>query len=100
MSARAIPARLGVLSILAATLSGDAYPFDLPLYDHTPARQRRRRRGGSARRRRWAARYWADLHWAAFGRTPSPLEGQRRRERQRREREARRRQRGGGERRG
>ena len=66
MSARAIPARLGVLSILATTLSGDTYPLDLPLYGHRPARSRRRR-GGSARRRR---------------------------ERQRREREARRRQRG------
>lgn len=94
MTARAIPARLGVLSILAATLSGAAYPVDLPLYGHVPARPRRRRRGGSARRRRWAARYWRDLSWAACGRTPSPHEWQRRRERQRRQREARRRQRG------
>ena len=49
----------------------------------------------AARRRRWAAHYWHAQYGAAFGRTPSPMEGQRRWERQRREREARRRQRRG-----
>ena len=94
MTARAIPARLGILTILATTLAGDTYPRDLPLYGHHPEPSRRRRWGGAARRRRWAAHYWRALHWAAFGRTPSPMEAQRRWERQRREREARRRQRG------
>lgn len=87
-------ARLGLLSVLAATLAGTAYPDDLPLYGHHPEPPHRRR-GGAARRRRWAARYWHAQHGAAFGRTPSPMEGQRRWERQRREREARRRQRRG-----
>ena len=86
--------RLGLLSVLSATLAGTAYPDDLPLYGHHPVPPRRRRWGGATRRRRWAAHYWRALHWSAFGRTPSPLEGQRRWERQRREREARRRQRG------
>jgi hypothetical protein len=94
MTARAIPSRVGILTILATTLAGDTYPRDLPLYDQHPEPPRRRR-GGAARRRRWAAHYWRALQWAAFGRTPSPLEGQRRRERQRRERAARRRQRRG-----
>lgn len=85
--------RLGLLGLLSATLAGAAYPGDLPLYGHT-LQPPSRRRGGAARRRRWAARYRQALHWSDFGRTPSPLEGQRRWERRRREREARRRQRG------
>lgn len=80
--------RLGLLAALAIP-----WTVDLPLYSHAP-RAPRCCRGGAARRRRWAGRYLAALHWAAFGRTPSPTEGQRRWERQRREREARRRQRG------
>jgi hypothetical protein len=92
MSARTT--RLELLATLSALLAGTAYPDDLPLYDQHPEPPRRRR-GGAARRRRWAAHYWRALQWAAFGRTPSPLEGQRRRERQRRERAARRRQRRG-----
>jgi len=93
MSARTT--RLELLATLSALLAGTAYPDDLPLYGHRPEPPRRRRWGGAARRRRWAAHYWRALHWAAFGRTPSPMEWQRRWERQRREREARRRQRRG-----
>lgn len=88
MTTQRNPARLGLLAALAIP-----WTVDLPLYDQTHALPRRRR-GGAARRRRWAGRYRASLHWAAFGRTPSPTEGRRRWERQRREREARRRQRG------
>lgn len=81
--------RLGLLAALAIP-----WTVDLPLYSHAPRPPSRRRRGGAARRRRWVGRYRAALHWAAFGRTPSPREAQRRWERQCREREARRRQRG------